>query len=110
MNGDTVSLPFYGTIRTHEWKPAKAEKPEPGRAKPEPRPDSIEARILALLAVMPEGLAAREVRASLQASKDAVASKLSRLVKLNLLAIDGTREKMGRVYKIKQKPSSLNGR
>ena len=108
MNGDTVSLPFAGTVRRHEWQPAKAE---PGKAKTklEPRGDSIEARIMALLAVTPEGLTALEVRTALQASKDAVASKLSRLVKLNFLITDGKREKMGRVYKLKQKPASPNG-
>jgi hypothetical protein len=108
MNGDTVSLPFFGTVRRHEWQPAKAE-PGRAKAKPEPRADSIEARIMALLAVTPEGLTALEVRTALQASKDAVASKLSRLVKLNLLITDGKREKMGRVYKLKQKPASPNG-
>jgi hypothetical protein len=108
MNGDTVFLPFYGTVRRHEWQPAKAE-PGKAKAKPEPRADSIEARIMVLLAVTPEGLTALEVRTALQASKDAVASKLSRLVKLNLLITDGKREKMGRVYKLKQKPASPNG-
>jgi hypothetical protein len=108
MNGDTVSLPFYGTVRRHEWQPAKTE-PGRAKAKPEPRADSIEARIMALLAVTPEGLTALEVRTALQASKDAVASKLSRLVKLNLLITDGKRAKMGRVYKLKQKPASPNG-
>lgn len=108
MNGDTVLLPIYGTIRRHEWQPAKAE-PGKAKAKPEPRADSIEARILVLLAVTPEGLTALEVRTALQASKDAVASKLSRLVKLNLLITDGKREKMGRVYKLKQKPAPPNG-
>jgi hypothetical protein len=108
MNGDTVSLPFSGTVRRHEWQPAKAE-PGRAKAKPEPRADSIEARIMALLAVTPEGLTALEVRTALQASKDAVASKLSRLVKLNFLVTDGKREKMGRVYKLKQKPASPNG-
>ena len=108
MNGDTVSLPFAGTVRRHEWQPAKAE---PGKAKTklEPRADSIEARILVLLAVTPEGLTALEVRTALQASKDAVASMLSRLVKLNFLITDGKREKMGRVYKIKQTLESPNG-
>lgn len=108
MNGDTVSLPFYGTIRRHEWQPAKAE---PGRSKvkPEPQADSIEARILVLLAATLEGLTALEVRTALQASKDAVASKLSRLVKLNLLITNGKRLKMGRIYKLKQKPESPNG-
>lgn len=105
MNGDTVILPIHGTVRRHEWQPAKAE-PGRAKAKPEPRADSIEARIMALLAVTPEGLTALEVRTALQASKDAVASKLSRLVKLNLLITDGKREKMGRVYKLKQKPAS----
>ena len=108
MNGDTVSLPFSGTVRRHEWQPAKAE-PGRAKAKPEPRADSIEARIMALLAVTPGGLTALEVRTALQASKDAVASKLSRLVKLNFLVTDGKREKMGRVYKLKQKPASPNG-
>ena len=108
MNGDTVSLPFCGTVRRHEWQPAKAE-PGRAKAKPEPRADSIEARIMVLLAVTPEGLTALEVRTALQSSKDAVASKLSRLVKLNFLFTDGKREKMGRVYKIKQKPASPNG-
>ena len=108
MNGDTVILPIQGTIRTHEWQPAKAE-PGKAKTKPEPRADSIEARILVLLAATPEGLTALEVRTALQASKDAVASKLSRLVKLNLLITDGKREKMGRVYKIKQKPESPTG-
>ena len=106
MNGDTVILPIHGTIRTHEWQPAKAE---PGKVKAEPRADSIEARILVLLAATPEGLTALEVRTALQASKDAVASKLSRLVKLNFLITDGKREKMGRVYKLKQKPESPTG-
>ena len=105
MNGDTVSLPFAGTVRRHEWQPAKAE-PGRAKAKAEPRADSIEARILVLLAATPEGLTALEVRTALQASKDAVASKLSRLVKLNFLITDGKREKMGRVYKLKQKPAS----
>ena len=108
MNGDTVILPFAGTVRRHEWQPAKAE-PGKAKTKPEPRADSIEARILVLLAVTPEGLTALEVRTALQASKDAVASKLSRLVKLNFLITDGKREKMGRVYKLKQKPASPNG-
>ena len=108
MNGDTVSLPFSGTVRRHEWQPAKAE-PGRAKAKAEPRGDSIEARIMALLAVTPEGLTAMEVRTALQASKEAVASKLSRLVKLNFLITDGKREKMGRVYKLKQKPASPNG-
>ena len=108
MNGDTVLLPIQGTVRRHEWQPAKAE-PGKAKAKPEPRADSIEARILVLLAVTPEGLTALEVRTALQASKDAVASKLSRLVKLNLLITDGKREKMGRVYKLKQKPAFPNG-
>ena len=108
MNGDTVLLPIHGTVRKHEWQPAKAE-PGRAKAKAEPRGDSIEARIMVLLAVTPEGLTALEVRTALQASKDAVASKLSRLVKLNLLITDGKREKMGRVYKIKQKPESPIG-
>ena len=108
MNGDTVLMPFTGTVRRHEWQPAKAE-PGKAKTKPEPRSDSIEARILVLLAATPEGLTALEVRTALQASKDAVASKLSRLVKLNLLITDGKREKMGRVYKIKQKPASPTG-
>jgi hypothetical protein len=108
MNGDTVILPIYGTIRTHEWQPAKAE-PGKAKAKPDPRADSIEARILVLLAATPEGLTALEVRTALQASKDAVASKLSRLVKLNLLITDGKRLKKGRVYKLKQKLESPNG-
>ena len=108
MNGDTVLLQIHGTVRRHEWQPAKAE---PGKAKTklEPRADSIEARILVLLAATPEGLTALEVRTALQASKDAVASKLSRLVKLNFLITDGKREKMGRVYKIKQTLESPNG-
>lgn len=108
MNGDTVSLPIHGTVRRHEWKPAKAESGK-AKAKSEPRADSIEARILVLLAVTPKGLTAREVRTALQASKDAVASKLSRLVKINLLITDGKREKMGRVYKLKRKLASPNG-
>ena len=108
MNGDTVSLPFAGTVRRHEWQPAKVE-PGKVKTKPAPRADSIEARILVLLAVTPEGLTALEVRTALQASKDAVASKLSRLVKINLLITDGKREKMGRVYKLKQKPESPIG-
>jgi len=108
MNGDTVSLPFSGTVRRHEWQPAKAE-PGRAKAKPEPRADSIEARIMVLLAVTPKGLTALEVRTALQASKDAVASKLSRLVKLNFLFTDGKREKLGPVYKLKQKPASPNG-
>ena len=108
MNGDTVSLPFAGTVRRHEWQPAKAE-PGRAKAKAEPRADSIEARILVLLSATPEGLTALEVRTALQASKDAVASKLSRLVKINLLITDGKREKMGRVYKLKQTPESPNG-
>ena len=108
MNGDTVILPIHGTVRQHEWQPAKVE-PGKAKTKPEPRSDSIEARILVLLAATPEGLTALEVRTALQASKDAVASKLSRLVKLNLLITDGKREKMGRVYKLKQKSASPNG-
>ena len=103
MNGDTVSLPFAGTVRRHEWQPAKAE-PGRAKAKPEPPKNLIELRIMALLAATPEGTTALEVRAALKS----ITSKLSRLDKINLL--DGKREKMGRVYKIKQKPASPNGR
>ena len=99
MNGDTVSLPFSGTVRRHEWQPAKAE-PGKAKAKPEPRENLIELRIMALLAATPEGTTALEVRAALKS----ITSKLSRLDKINLL--NGKREKMGR---IKQKPESPNG-
>ena len=99
MNGDTVSLPFSGTVRRHEWQPAKAE-PGRAKAKPEPQKNLIELRIMALLAATPEGTTALEVRAALKS----ITSKLSRLNKINLL--DGKREKMGR---IKQKPESPNG-
>ena len=108
MNGDTVILPIHGTIRTHEWQPAMAEAPQV-KTKPAPRAGSIEARTLALLAVTPEGLTALEVRTALRVSKEAVASKLSRLVKIKLLITDGKRlcgTKMGRIYKIKQTPAS----
>jgi len=99
MNGDTVSLPFSGTVRRHEWQPAKAE---PGKAKTklEPQKNLIELRIMALLAATPEGTTALEVRTALKS----ITSKLSRLNKINLL--DGKREKMGR---IKQKPASPIG-
>ena len=99
MNGDTVSLPFSGTVRRHEWQPAKAE-PGRAKAKPEPQKNLIELRIMALLAATPEGTTALEVRTALKS----ITSKLSRLDKINLL--DGKREKMGR---IKQKPASPNG-
>ncbi len=99
MNGDTVSLPFYGTVRRHEWQPAKAE-PGRAKAKPEPQKNLIELRIMALLAATPEGTTALEVRAALKA----ITSKLSRLDKINLL--NGKREKMGR---LKQKTASPNG-
>ena len=101
MNGDTVILPIHGTVRRHEWQPAKAE---PGKAKTKPKPASrenlIEARIMALLAATPEGATALEVRTALKS----ITSKMSRLDKINLLVTDGKREKMGTVYKIKQKP------
>ena len=101
MNGDTVLLPIHGTVRRHEWQPAKAE---PGKskakAKPAPRENLIEARIMALLAATPEGTTALEVRTALKS----ITSKMSRLDKINLLVTDGKREKMGRVYKLKQKP------
>ena len=99
MNGDTVSLPFSGTVRRHEWQPAKAE-PGKAKAKPEPQKNLIELRIMALLAATPEGTTALEVRTALKS----ITSKLSRLNKINLL--DRKREKMGR---IKQKPESPNG-
>jgi len=99
MNGDTVSLPFSGTVRRHEWQPAKAE-PGRAKAKPEPQKNLIELRIMALLAATPEGTTALEVRTALKS----ITSKLSRLNKINLL--DGKREKMGR---IKQKPASPIG-
>ena len=106
MNGDTVSLPFAGTIRRHEWQPAKAE---PGKAKAKAKPASrenlIEARIMALLAATPEGTTALEVRTALKS----ITSKMSRLDKINLLVTDGKRLKMGQVYKLKQKPESPNG-
>ncbi len=94
MNGDTVILPIHGTIRTHEWQPAKAE-PGRSKAKPEPQKNLIELRILALLAATPEGTTTLEVRAALKS----ITSKLSRVDKINLL--DGKREKMGR---LKQTP------
>ena len=92
MNGDTVLLPIHGTIRTHEWQPAKAE-PGKAKAKPAPRENLIEARIMALLAATPEGATALEVRAALKS----ITSKLSRLDKINLLVTDSKRLKMGRV-------------
>ena len=110
MNGDTVSLPLYGTIRRHEWQPALAEVHQV-KTKPAPRAGSIEARTLALLAVTPEGLTALEVRTALRVSKEAVASKLSRLVKIKLLTTDGKRlcgTKLGRIYKLKQTPAPQN--
>jgi len=99
MNGDTVALPFHGTVRRHEWQPAKAETSR-AKVKPEPQKNLIELRIMALLAATPEGTTALEVRAALKS----ITSKLSRLDKINLL--NGKREKMGR---IKQKPVSPNG-
>ena len=100
MNGYTVSLPFAGTIRRHEWQPAKAEQGK-AKAKPASRENLIEARIMALLAATPEGTTALEVRTALKS----ITSKMSRLDKINLLGTDGNRENMGRVYKIKQKPA-----
>jgi hypothetical protein len=109
MNGDTVSLPIYGTVRRHEWRPETTVTP-PLKPKPSPRPSSIEARLLALLAVTPAGLTALEVRSTLRLGKEAVASKLSLLVKGKVLFTDGTRmcgPKLGRIYKlIKEKNES----
>jgi hypothetical protein len=102
MNGDTVSLPFYGTIRTHEWQP-ETTVTVPLKPKPAPRSGSIEARLLALLAVTPAGLTALEVRSTLRLGKEAVASKLSLLVKSKVLYTEGTRmcgPKLGRIYKL----------
>lgn len=102
MNGDTVSLPIYGTVRRHEWQP-ETTVTAPLKPKPSPRPSSIEARLLALLAVTPAGLTALEVRSTLKLGKEAVASKLSLLVKGKVLYTDGTRmcgPKLGRIYKL----------
>ena len=102
MNGDTVLLSIHGTVRRHEWQPAMAESPKV-KTKPAPRAGSIEARTLALLAATPDGLTALEVRSTLKLGKDAVASKLSLLVKSKVLYTDGTRmcgPKLGRIYKL----------
>ena len=103
MNGDTVLLPIQGTTRKHEWQP-ETTVTVPLKPKPSPKPSSIEARILALLAATPEGLTALEVRSTLRLGKEAVASKLSLLVKGKVLHTDGTRlcgPKLGRIYKIR---------
>ena len=103
MNGDTVSMPFTGTVRKHEWQPETVVT-APVKIKPSPKPSSIEARILTLLAATPDGLTALEVRSTLRLGKEAVASKLSLLVKGKVLHTDGTRlcgPKLGRIYKIR---------
>ena len=104
MNGDTVLLPIHGTVRKHEWQPETAVT-APVTVKPSPKASSIEARLLALLAATPAGLTALEVRSSLRLGKEAVASKLSLLVKGKVLHTDGTRlcgPKLGRIYKLKK--------
>ena len=104
MNGDTVSLPIHGTVRKHEWQPETVVT-APVKIKPSPKASSIEARILALLAVTPAGLTALEVRSTLRLGKEAVASKLSLLVKGKVLYTEGTRlcgPKLGRIYKLKK--------
>ena len=104
MNGDTVSLPIHGTVRKHEWQPQTVVT-APVKIKPSPKASSIEARLLALLAATPAGLTALEVRSTLRLGKEAVASKLSLLVKGKVLHTDGTRlcgPKLGRIYKLKK--------
>ena len=109
MNGDTVVLPIHGTVRKHEWQP-ETTVTAPLKPKPSPKPSSIEARILALLAATPDGLTALEVRSTLKLGREAVASKLSLMVKSKVLYTDGTRmcgPKLGRIYKlIKEKNES----
>ena len=102
MNGDTVVLPIQGSVRRHEWQP-ETTVTATLKPKPAPRSGSIEARLLALLAVTPAGLTALEVRSTLQLGKEAVASKLSLLVKGKVLHTEGTRlcgPKLGRIYKL----------
>ena len=104
MNGDTVLLPIQGTTRKHEWQP-ETTVTVPLKPKPSPKASSIEARILTLLAVTPDGLTALEVRSTLRLGKEAVASKLSLLVKGKVLYTEGTRlcgPKLGRIYKLKK--------
>ena len=104
MNGDTVLLPIHGTVRKHEWQPETVVT-APVKIKIAPRPSSIEARILTLLAATPDGLTALEVRSTLRLGKEAVASKLSLLVKGKVLYTEGTRlcgPKLGRIYKLKK--------
>ena len=104
MNGDTVLLPIQGTTRKHEWQPETVVT-APVTVKPSPKASSIEARLLALLAATPAGLTALEVRSTLRLGKEAVASKLSLLVKGKVLHTDGTRlcgPKLGRIYKLKK--------
>ena len=102
MNGDTVLLPIQGSVRKHEWQP-ETTVTAPLKPKPAPRSGTIEARILALLAATPNGLTALEVRSTLKLGKEAVASKLSLLVKGKVLYTEGTRmcgPKLGRIYKL----------
>ena len=104
MNGDTVLLPIHGTVRKHEWQPQTVVT-APVTEKPSPKASSIEARLLALLAATPDGLTALEVRSALRLGKEAVASKLSLLVKGKVLYTEGTRlcgPKLGRIYKLKK--------
>ena len=90
MNGDTVLMPFTGTVRRHEWQPQTVVT-APVKIRIAPKASSIEARLLALLAATPAGLTALEVRSTLRLGKEAVASKLSLLVKGKVLYTDGTR-------------------
>ena len=109
MNGDTVSLPIHGTVRKHEWQPQTVVT-APVTVKPSPKASSIEARILTLLAVTPDGLTALEVRSTLQLGKEAVASKLSLLVKGKVLYTEGTRmcgPKLGRIYKLTREQNDI---
>jgi len=102
MNGDTVVLPIQGSVRKHEWQP-ETTGTAPLKPRPSPKSGTIEARTLALLAATPEGLTALEVRSTLKLGKEAVASKLSLLVKSKVLYTDGTRmcgPKLGRIYKL----------
>jgi len=102
MNGDTVLLPIQGTVRRHKWQP-ETTGTAPLKPRPSPKSGTIEARTLALLAATPDGLTALEVRSTLKLGKEAVASKLSLLVKNKVLYTEGTRlcgPKLGRIYKL----------
>ena len=103
MNGDTVSLPIYGTVRKHEWQPcldSRSTEAKPRHRLVTPQDNSIGAEILKLLEKSKDGMTMKELHCVFGGAKGTISSRLTILLERSEIYILGVRgKKNGRVYR-----------